>query len=702
VTGRGGSSRRRTSHLRLFAVVCLLALDASTAVVSARPHGAAAPRPLVSVTGEPARSGVLSIASVSPWVAPDGDFQVRFQPSTRVPDDARLTVTIHQSIQSQRNATLRDAVDEIVEGAAPGRVLQVLPTLPVSDLGDPTSGAVLTIPVRSRSANSERIFLPNPGIHPVQLLLTSADGPELWSDVVFLNRLPVLREGTRERPPVDVTLLLPIGSGPAIAPDGGGGFSLEDRTSLGSIAALLEDSRDAPLTLAPRPNTLDGLLLTDEPWAQRLLSLIGDEESGHQVLALPYAAVDSGGLVSSRAASELTRQIDLGRRTVERTTRRRPVTDTWAMDDTVTPQSLATLARAGVRSVLLPPTMLASDDLTEEDLAARPAVLSGDSGIRALAFDGDVSGRLAGTTAEPGSRAHEIATMLMATWFAQSDSDREDGPASVVLVTSGTDPRVLEALGPSLASDGPLRARPGRSPVPRADPEVEEPVVPLRSRPPADQRPAVEAAAGTRQLTEAYRSMTGEADQQLWAWERINDQTMSTTIGDGRRLEYHLAVRNGIDANLALIEPPRPRRVVVTSRETTIPLRFRNDLPFDVQLVMRARSPRLDIEGGESRSITLQPGENRIDLPVTVQAPGESLLRVELSSPVSGIELEGPDVPVQSTAISGVGAALSLVSIAFLIGWWIHTHRRRRREGAKLSRVHPSATGGASTVPPGG
>src|SRR5690606_40091350 len=51
------------------------------------------------------------------------------------------------------------------------------------------------------------------------LLLTSADGPELWSQVVFLNRLPEPpdededgEDGPRERPPVDVTLLLPMTS----------------------------------------------------------------------------------------------------------------------------------------------------------------------------------------------------------------------------------------------------------------------------------------------------------------------------------------------------------------------------------------------------------------------------------------------------------------------------------------------------------
>ena len=165
---------------------------------------------------------------------------------------------------------------------------------------------------------------------------------------------------------------------------------------------------------------------------------------------------------------------------------------------------------------------------------------------------------------------------------------------------------------------------------------------------------------------------------------------MASTIDAGDRAQLHATVRGGIAAKVDLIEPPRARRVVVTSSDTVIPLRFRNDLPFEVRLVMRARSPRLEIDQ-PTTEIVLAPGENRIDLPVTVQAPGESLLRIELTSPDGGITIPGPDVPVRSTAISGVGAALSIVSILFLLGWWFRTMRRHRRERARDTGVHPSS-----------
>lgn len=641
---------------------------------------------------------LLRIASVSPWVQHEGEFQVRFEPTTDLPPDAELTVTLHQSLDPDDD--LRDVVEGILDGDSPGRILQRPRSRPVAELGDPATGLVLTIPIRSERADSDRVLVPNPGVHPVHLLVTAPDGPELWSEVVFLNRLP--RDASEQDPaePVRVTLLVPIESGPAVEV-GGGGFTLDERTDLGATASLLEDAAGLPLTLAPVPNTLDGLSLSEESWASDLLDAVGDPEAGRSLLARPYVEADTGALVAAGARDELRHQIDLGSDTVERIGGREPLRGTWALDDTVTEAALPVLAGAGIDALVLPSSALdLPDDLDGADVAARPVRLEGAEGLRALAVDEAVSDRLAGSSTEPGVRAHEVVTLLMATWFEHLGD--EGAPASVILVGGGTDPAVLAALAPSLTSpSGPLRADPDDDPVPPLDPDDER-VVALVPRPPADLRGAVRAMDDTRRVTDAYRSMTGEGDPDLWAWERANDQSLSVAIDDTRRLQLHFEVRNAIQQRTDQIELPPARRVVVTSRETTIPLRFRNGLDFDVELVLTTRSPRLEFDRGRSRTIVLHPGENRVDLPVTVRAPGESLLRVELSSPVPGIELDGPDVPVRSTAISGVGAALSIVSVVFLVGWWVRTHRRKRRDGAKLSGVHPSGVGGAGSVQAGG
>ena len=74
---------------------------------------------------------VWSISSVTPWVEPDGEFQVRFAPSTTVPADASLTVTIHQSVDVDDDSSLRRRVEEIIEGDDPGPFLRAPITTPI-------------------------------------------------------------------------------------------------------------------------------------------------------------------------------------------------------------------------------------------------------------------------------------------------------------------------------------------------------------------------------------------------------------------------------------------------------------------------------------------------------------------------------------------------------------------------------------------
>ena len=63
------------------------------------------------------------------------------------------------------------------------------------------------------------------GIHPVELIVTSAEGPELSRETVFLNRLP---DPDRERAePIPVSLVLPVESAPSLAVDGTAAFSPE-------------------------------------------------------------------------------------------------------------------------------------------------------------------------------------------------------------------------------------------------------------------------------------------------------------------------------------------------------------------------------------------------------------------------------------------------------------------------------------------
>ena len=686
--------RRRTPILLLL-VAMAFAIAPSGQLAAQGPPGAP------TASGAP----VIEITTASPWVAADGDFVVEFGPAPQVPGDAELTWTIHQSLVPGRNETLRDQVRRIIDGESAGRILQSSVTVPVAELGDPAAGATLTIPVRSKSSDSDRVLLPNPGIHPVDLVLTAADGTVLWSEVVFLNRLPDPDRGVDPSgEPLRVSLVVPVESPPAIAPDGSAELDQAARQDLSRAAELLSQVPDAPLLVGARANTLDALSVVEESWSARLLSALSTRTGANQLMNRPYVGVDVGGIVAADGMDELGRQLLLGSATVTEFTGRTPTTTTYALDDSVSTESLSMLRRAGTESLLVGSSRLDLDpsgDVDQLDAVTRPMTLAGGDGLQVLAYDDALGALLADPEVDPGLRAHQTASVLMSSWFAGRENGELQRRAAAIVVPTTTDAEVLDALTPMLTTDGgPLLADPENTAL--AAPTAEDPglEVALAPRAAPDQAPVLAAAVESRRQLDAYRSMGGSADASLTIWEHLNDESLAGSLDPAARETLHATIRTGIAGNISSIELPRSRSVVVTSQASTIPLRFRNDLPFDVTLTMRARSPRLDIEGGETRDIVLRPGENRIDLPVEVQAPGESLLRIELSSPDGGLALPTVAIPVRSTAVSGVGAALSILSILVLAGWWLHTNRRARRERAGTSPAQPSGDDDPGTGAP--
>jgi hypothetical protein len=652
------------------------------------------------------RAEPLSITAVSPWVASDGQFQVRFAPSTAVPAGAELTYTIHQSLTTSRSGTLRDRVNEAIEGTA-GPNLRAPVTEPLTAYGDPAAGAVLTIPVRSTGGDRARALLPNPGIHPVELVLTAEDGPELWRQTVFLNRLPVgyTASDPDAATPVAVSLIAPVETYPTLTPDGTPAFSIEQRAELDAAAELLRAAPQAPIRWAVRPNTLDGLARTGERWAEQFLDALAaatdpfaggaaaaGEPTAAALLTLPYVHVDTAGLVEADASDELGQQVALGAAVGEETVGVRGSAAAWTLDETVTTESLPALGALGVDTLVTAAAVLRlPSNVTEQQAMTGGLELEGGSGVRAIAYDMDLSQRLSDRSVAPGLRAHEIVSLMMATWYDSStNANLGRPPVSVILVPPTIDPAVVTALTPSLDGTGPVRADTSEPVLPpAASSGSSAPTAGLVRREVPNERPAVRATTETARQIAAYRSMVGPDSERAAVWDRLNAESLATELTASQRLTLHDSIRGQIATEVALIQPPPARSVQVTGRDAVIPLRIRNESDQEVRLLLRARSPRLQIEGGDSREIVLEPGQNRIDLPVAVQAPGESLLRVELLTPDDGIQIASLDVPVRSTAISGVGAALSILSIAFLLGWWIHTHRRKRREESRAAGGHP-------------
>ncbi len=683
---------RRRIRLPLCATAILTALLASAGSLSAVPRQVAG-----GSTAAPNTS--IVVTAVTPWVEPDGDFRVGMRVDGPLPPDAVLTTQIHQRLQATRATTLRGAVEQVIATDQAGPPLQSPRDRTVASLGDPAIGIVVDIPIRGvRSGDPERVLLPNPGIHPVTLTIADGAGAELASTIVFLNRLPTTMPVARDGSPAAVSLsIYALVDGPvALRPSGQADLDPKTREQLAELATMVDGGVPGPMTLAVRPNLLDALDRSEDPTDRNALRVLRQVTSGSApatMARMPYVDVDLGGLSeSAEGRGEVLRQIALTDTTVQRVLGVEPVGTTWYDGDSVTEPSLPFLEVLGARRAAIPADVLhLHDTRSAPDAATTMAVGLPPSSVTATTPDESLNRLLADAAAGsdgepgPGQRANQVIASLMAGWYpaaAESGSASRSefpGPAALLRTPVETEPAVLAALYAALADPGPITLDPSAVPTTAATVDGEPVTAQVPTDSPTDPEPALRGVLDTRRSIDGYRSLAPTATAEAAEWDRIDAQTMHVDMSAADRDTYHRRILADIGVLVAQIEMPPERRVLLTDRQATIPLRFRNDLPYPVDVQLWIRSVRLDVGGGDRRIVTLQPGENRVDLPVTVRAPGGTLLRIDASSPDEALALPAVAIPVTARTISGVGAALSVISLLFLAGWWTVSIRRERR-----------------------
>ncbi len=693
---RSGRSRCLWSMIRLVVAAAVAATAAVAADTSTQ-----------SLAATTATS--IEVTNVSPWVPPDGDFRVEMRVVGEVPADTTVRTSIHQRIRPTPRGTLRDSLDAVLDGASPPNLLQTPTTRALAELGDPLVGVVLDIPVRSsRSQPDDRVLLPSSGIHPVTVDLVDPTGTTLATTTVFLNHLPGPDQPGAAPTSMSVLLHTVVDGAAAVSPTGEPQLSAEDRRSLSSLASLLGTVPQAPLAIGVRPTLLGALARSTDPEDRRTLQTLQQAwkapTRAFATVRMPYVPIDTGGLLAATDGNgEVMRQVALGDETVRSVLGAETITDTWLGDPTVTTQSLDFLKGLSVTRLVIPADRLrATDRAAPPTTATTRALALSPSDLTATAPDPSVT-KLLTAEAPTGLVANHVVTALMATWFSSSESGAASSPTEAVSIPASTPPAVVQALLPAFDPTGPLTADPSTVPPGSMWPNGRAVAGELTARNVPDEGPAVRSVLATRRLVDGFRSFAPGATNETIEWDLLNAQTLDRSMSPEQRSAYHRHIDTAISSSTAQVEMPKQRRVLLTSRNSSIPLRFRNDLPYDVTIRLRIRSNRLDIGGGPERTVVLHPGGNVTDLPVTTRAPGATLLRIDATSPDGTLVLPSRAIPVTSSTISGVGAVLSVLSLLVLAGWWLTTvrrNRRRRRDDRLLRRRHAidSATVDSATI----
>lgn len=709
-----------TLRARPVALIAFL-IAAATLWGTPSPHRAAGSATGSPTGDEPGDPPEIDVLSVSPWVAPDGSFDVAFAVPATWPEGTEVTVTIHQRLRTD-DQNLRTVAIDTLEGNPPTRNLQAPLGFELSELTNGTPTATLSVPIRSGSGSGERVLIPTAGIHPVDVSALDPDGEVLAESQLYLNRLPEQQLTGRDEMPARsaVQLLTGLDSPPALALDGGSGLSTEQSLAITPWKELIGSNLDLPLTTALRPDTLLALQRSADPLDTAFITGLSTA-TALTVAPQSFVRIDAAGLLDADAES-LRGQVRLGESILGDLTGSAP-TGPWILDDTVDEASASVLAELGVKSLIVSEDRIeipGEDRDTGEggdpsaDLAAqRTLALADVPAMTVSTYDAPASRMLIDPTRTAALNAHRASTALVASWFDAIAEGPEafPGVSAALLVSPSVQRGTLVALvdslgganavleGPAGQISGPLHV--AGTPEPTHDSDGAPVTARLRDVDPNDMRGILRRQRQVTARINGFASMTPAAEDDTVEWRLLNEQSPATNGDAAQREATWAGIDALIDARLAEIDIPLRRNVVLTARRGSIPVRIRNGLDVGVRLRMTARSPRLEFPDGSTTEISLTPGENLIDVPVQVQAPGSSLLRIEFTSPDRSLVLPTTTVTVRSSSISGVGAALSAVSLAVLALWWIRTIRtRRHRPGDTAGTDHGDSVGQPDTDDP--
>jgi hypothetical protein len=464
--------------------------------------------------------------------------------------------------------------------------------------------------------------------------------------------------------------------------------TLSARIDLGFVA-----DAPAPALVSFTPETLTALA---DPATDRGLSAIDDIRrllDRHLLPLSPWVSIDEE---AWRLAGESERVFGLfaqGQETTETFLGRTPVPIVH-MDPDTTADTVGLLRSVGVTGGVVEPTQL--DELTIERADRRPIEVLDTNGITmpVLLIDRAFEAGLVGDDPELIAQ-HRFSELLFEAKRVGTDrgivldlATVDQVPLTLLLDLIETTDRL------GLASVDELITRP-----PARDAEGAVLRVELLSAPPGD----VGGAASDLRLTESvlasYTAMVSPADGPIAPLRTVLRAAMSDELDADVHRTFTDTVFDLVAAGTADFAVVESSRVTLATRAATLPVTIHNDQKLAMNVIVRTTSEKLRFPDGEELQLVLAPGLNELEIPVETVTSGDARILITVTSPDGRLDLANGSVNVRSTAISGFGLVVSLVSLAVLLTWWLRTiiRVRRTRRAATVSAT-PSSDDGDPAV----
>ncbi|HSP02372.1 MAG TPA: DUF6049 family protein [Acidimicrobiales bacterium] len=655
----------------------LLAIAAAVAaLVSVAP-------PVPAQTDPPPPAGI-ELADRSPWVAPEGEATFLL--------DAVGDLT-GATIQVEVFSAL-DSVEELDESATEdvGVRLAFAPPVGIETLPPgPDGSRIVGLRVSADPSDGQTVQLVAPGVHPVVITLLGADGTVL--DEI---RTPLVRLGdeTDDWRAPDLAVLLDVAAAPTLQPDGTRAIEPGELRRLARVGDLLAAHPDLDLSVAAVPDTVDALGTLPDAAAATLL----DRLRGRDLLAMPYLPLPVAALLEGQLGGMVAPLADRGDALLADRLDATPERDLWVGTTAVGRAGAELLDDLGYGSIIAEPADDTDDDEPAPLIDAGPRTSPATRPLTAVVTDPVLSAAVARPLDDEADAAHlALARLLLRT--VDADRDDEDDDPGTVLVRPGelaSESVLAGLLGLLDAPEAPVRV----GGVGLVDGDPDEDVEPLRRReaPSPDLADVADRVVATAVPLDTFQTLIGPQSSRADDLRLQVATAIATTTPPDRRDAAMGVVEDVLGTAFGRVRLSGQTDLNLTSRRGTLPVTIENANPFPVEAVVRTRSDRLAFPDGGETPVTVDGGDIlRIDVTVEALATGSVPVFVELWTPDGGVRLDGRQLNVRSTAISGVGLVLSLGALAVLVVWWVRNWRRTRHErtlaGAAGSGTAPEPMG---------
>ncbi len=691
--------------------------------------GAAAATP---TTGPP-----LVLVSQTPWVGPNGTFDVNLQLGSGSPPAAQLglSVSVYDCLSSV------SAFDQSVNpttGPSGTPIDSTRTPLAVSGLAAAPGGAVgLSMPVyvghggtvppggfaiNLTSGGGQCAGYPS-GVYPVRIQLVDTAGGQAIAG--FTTHL-VFTEAPATTQKLRVAVVLPIATtlGPAadpaaaaLAAQPSAALAPAPPASIAAVAATVAaiasaERSSVPVTLDASPQTVLTLESTGHGAVVTQLASLAAIPSIHQFASAPFVPVNASGLVGAGLGGELALQVAQGTQVLAtrlpRTSSAAPLNapggglGAWFTNDGLDAAALTQLQVDGYRQVVLPAASVPGAPGNVS--TAEPFALSPSSGppLVAVAANPDLAARFTGDPGNPVLAASQLAAELAQIYFEKPND---------------TTPRIVAVMAPSGWSDDPafvgalldaLNQNPMVEAVTASDLFDTLPVAACRNGcravagPGSPDLPVAAIRVQRQRVAALATAATGLTGQRVTA--QLGDLVLAGQSDRLRPFQQSGVLRNtglAVDAQLDRLQVAGDQSITLTSQKGRVPVTIISGAPYPVTGTLTLTSDKLTFPDGQTKRVTVLPGiTNPFYFNVQTRASGLFKVDVALYAPAGGLTLSSGQVSVRSTATSVVGIILSLGAVGVLVVWWLRTSRKRRAQRRAERADGDGGPASRSPVPP--